>query len=265
MAVGNGTASRETEAFAPQGGRRRRGLDKVVVAIVPETGASVYSASAVAREELPQLDVSLRGAVSIARRLQDPLAELVKIEPRSLGVGQYQHDVDQKSLERELDTAVEGAVNRVGVELNTASAPLLRRVSGLSERLARAHRRTTATPTARSASRKALLQGRRLRPQDLRARPPASSACAAARTRSTRTAVHPERYPVVEKMAEELAVPLGDLVGNPDAGRAARLQPLRRRGAGARPLHPGGHPHRAAAARAATRGRSSRPPSGGRT
>ncbi|HYN23111.1 MAG TPA: Tex-like N-terminal domain-containing protein, partial [Thermoanaerobaculia bacterium] len=137
VAIGNGTASRETEAFARKA-VQEAGLDKVVVAIVPETGASVYSASAVAREELPQLDVSLRGAVSIARRLQDPLAELVKIEPRSLGVGQYQHDVDQKSLERELDTAVESAVNRVGVELNTASAPLLRRVSGLSERVAKA-------------------------------------------------------------------------------------------------------------------------------
>ncbi|HYG62778.1 MAG TPA: Tex-like N-terminal domain-containing protein, partial [Thermoanaerobaculia bacterium] len=137
VAVGNGTASRETEAFARKA-VREAGIEEVVVAIVPETGASVYSASAVAREELPQLDVSLRGAVSIARRLQDPLAELVKIEPRSMGVGQYQHDVDQKALERELDTAVEGAVNRVGVELNTASAPLLRRVSGLSERLARA-------------------------------------------------------------------------------------------------------------------------------
>jgi uncharacterized protein len=140
IAIGNGTASRETEAFV------RRALAEageevvrqVLVAVVPETGASVYSASAVAREELPALDVSLRGAVSIARRLQDPLAELVKIEPRSLGVGQYQHDVDQKDLERELDTAVEGAVNRVGVELNSASVPLLRRVSGLSERLARA-------------------------------------------------------------------------------------------------------------------------------
>src|SRR6185295_8605686 len=109
IAVGNGTGGRETEAFARKV-VREAGLDKVMVAIVPETGASVYSASGVAREELGDLDVSLRGAVSIARRLQDPLAELVKIEPRSLGVGQYQHDVDQKSLDRELDTAVEGAV-----------------------------------------------------------------------------------------------------------------------------------------------------------
>src|SRR5687768_15562866 len=140
VAVGNGTAGRETETFARKAVQNagEAGFDKVIVAIVPETGASVYSASGVAREELPDLDVTLRGAVSIARRLQDPLAELVKIEPRSLGVGQYQHDVDQKALERELDTAVEGAVNRVGVELNTASAALLRRVSGLSERLARA-------------------------------------------------------------------------------------------------------------------------------
>ncbi|HRC87635.1 MAG TPA: Tex-like N-terminal domain-containing protein, partial [Thermoanaerobaculia bacterium] len=136
VAIGNGTASRETEAFV----RRvvsAAGLSQVVVAIVPETGASVYSASAEARGELPDLDVSLRGAVSIARRLQDPLAELVKIEPKSLGVGQYQHDVDQKALARQLDTAVESVVNRVGVELNTASASLLKRVSGLSERLAK--------------------------------------------------------------------------------------------------------------------------------
>jgi uncharacterized protein len=156
VAVGNGTASRETEAFARKV-VQEAGLEKVVVAIVPETGASVYSASAVAREELPTLDVSLRGAVSIARRLQDPLAELVKIEPRSLGVGQYQHDVDQRSLEKELDTAVEGAVNRVGVELNTASASLLRRVSGLSERIANAivHHRDSNGPFR---SRKALLK-----------------------------------------------------------------------------------------------------------
>jgi protein Tex len=213
VAVGNGTASRETEAFARKA-VQEAGLDKVVVAIVPETGASVYSASAVARDELPLLDVSLRGAVSIARRLQDPLAELVKIEPRSLGVGQYQHDIDQKSLAGELDTAVEGAVNRVGVELNTASASLLRRVSGLSERIANAivHHRDANGPFR---SRKALLKVTGFGPKTfelsagfLRIREGENAL--------DRTAVHPERYDVVQEMAKALAVPVGSLVGNTD-------------------------------------------------
>jgi uncharacterized protein len=211
VAIGNGTASRETEAFARKA-VQEAGLDKVVVAIVPETGASVYSASAVAREELPQLDVTLRGAVSIARRLQDPLAELVKIEPRSMGVGQYQHDVDQKSLDKELDTAVEGAVNRVGVELNTASAPLLRRVSGLSERVARAiveHRDSNGP----FRSRQALFAIPGFGPKTF------ELSAGFLRVRAgdnplDNTAVHPERYPVVQKMAEQLSVPLTDLVGN---------------------------------------------------
>jgi uncharacterized protein len=213
VAVGNGTASRETEAFARKA-VQEAGLEKVVVAIVPETGASVYSASAVAREELPTMDVSLRGAVSIARRLQDPLAELVKIEPRSLGVGQYQHDVDQKALDRELDTAVEGAVNRVGVELNTASASLLRRVSGLSERLASAvvHHRDSNGPFK---SRKALLKVTGFGPKTF------ELSAGFLRVREgenplDRTAVHPELYEVVQKMAAALAVPVGNLVGNPE-------------------------------------------------
>ena len=213
VAVGNGTASRETEAFARKAAQEA-GLDKVVVAIVPETGASVYSASAVARDELPQLDVSLRGAVSIARRLQDPLAELVKIEPRSLGVGQYQHDVDQKSLAGELDTAVEGAVNRVGVELNTASASLLRRVSGLSERIANAivHHRDSNGPFR---SRKALLKVTGFGPKTF------ELSAGFLRLREgenplDRTAVHPERYDVVQEMAKALAVPVGSLIGNSD-------------------------------------------------
>src|SRR5262249_35953573 len=214
VAVGNGTGSRETELFARQAVQEAGlgGSPGVIVAIVPETGASVYSASGVAREELPDLDVSLRGAVSIARRLQDPLAELVKIEPRSLGVGQYQHDVDQKALERELDTAVEGAVNRVGVELNTASAPLLRRVSGLSERLARAivEHRDQSGPFR---SRKPLLAVSGFGPKTF------EQAAGFLRVRAGEhpldaTGVHPERYPVVERMARELGAPLGELVGN---------------------------------------------------
>jgi len=152
--------------------------------------------------------------VSIARRLQDPLAELVKIEPRSMGVGQYQHDVDQKSLERELDTAVEGAVNRVGVELNTASAPLLRRVSGLSERLARSiveFRDTNGPFPSRQALRKVTGFGPKtfeLSAGFLRVRGGAHPL--------DNTAVHPERYDVVEKMAAAVQVPLPDLIGNKD-------------------------------------------------
>ncbi|MES1242977.1 MAG: Tex family protein [Acidobacteriota bacterium] len=211
VAIGNGTGGRETEAFARKA-VQAAGLEKVVVAIVPETGASVYSASAVAREELPQLDVTLRGAVSIARRLQDPLAELVKIEPRSMGVGQYQHDVDQKALDTELDTAVEGAVNRVGVELNTASAPLLRRVSGLSERVARAiveHRDSNGP----FRSRKSLFAIPGFGPKTF------ELSAGFLRVRGgddplDNTAVHPERYPVVQKMAEQLSVPVKELVGN---------------------------------------------------
>jgi protein Tex len=215
IAIGNGTASRETEVFA----RRvltdagEEAVAQVVIAVVPETGASVYSASATAREELPDLDVALRGAVSIARRLQDPLAELVKIEPRSLGVGQYQHDVDQKALDRELDTAVEGAVNRVGVELNSASAPLLRRISGLSERLARAvveHRERQGP----YRSRQALLGLPGFGPKTF------ELAAGFLRVRGgdqplDATGVHPERYAVVQRMAGELGVPVAELVGNP--------------------------------------------------
>lgn len=213
VAIGNGTASRETEAFAKKV-TKDQGLEKVIVAIVPETGASVYSASAEARAELPDLDVSLRGAVSIARRLQDPLAELVKIEPKSLGVGQYQHDVEQRSLAKELDTAVETVVNRVGVELNTASISLLKRVSGLSERLARsivAHRDSHGP----FSSRQQLLAVSGLGPKTF------EQAAGFLRLRDAaqaldRTAVHPERYGVVEKMAAELGCSLGELVGDPE-------------------------------------------------
>jgi uncharacterized protein len=217
IAIGNGTAGRETEAFVRKVilEAADEKLQKTVVAIVPETGASVYSASAVAREELPQLDVTLRGAVSIARRLQDPLAELVKIDPRSMGVGQYQHDVDQRALETELDTAVEGAVNRVGVELNTASAPLLRRVSGLSERLARAivdFRDANGPFPSRQILRKVTGFGPKtfeLSAGFLRVRGGAHPL--------DNTAVHPERYDVVEKMAQAVQVPLPDLVGNKES------------------------------------------------
>ncbi len=221
VAIGNGTASRETQLFARKA-VREAGLGEVIVAIVPETGASVYSASAVARTELPELDVSLRGAVSIARRLQDPLAELVKIEPRSLGVGQYQHDVDQKALSAELEVAVEGTVNKVGVELNSASPSLLQRVSGLSPRLATSivqHRDATGKFTSR----------RRL--LDVAGFGPRTFELAAGFLRISdgehpldRTAVHPERYGVVEAMAGDLGVGVGELVGDPSRVRKIRFE-----------------------------------------
>src|SRR5205823_2420353 len=135
IAIGNGTASRETDKLAGDLISRYPQLT-LTKAVVSEAGASVYSASAYASAELPGLDVSLRGAVSIARRLQDPLAELVKIDPKSIGVGQYQHDIAESALSRSLDAVVEDCVNAVGVDVNTASAPLLRRVSGITETLA---------------------------------------------------------------------------------------------------------------------------------
>ena len=135
IAIGNGTASRETDKIAGElvRGMPEMGLHKIVVS---EAGASIYSASELAAREFPDLDVSLRGAVSIARRLQDPLAELVKIDPKSIGVGQYQHDVNQSQLAKSLDAVVEDCVNAVGVDVNTASAPLLARISGLNQTLA---------------------------------------------------------------------------------------------------------------------------------
>ena len=166
IAVGNGTASRETDALAAEliTDIRASGADAPAKAMVSEAGASVYSASEYASHELPDMDVSLRGAVSIARRLQDPLAELVKIEPKSIGVGQYQHDVTPGTLARSLNAVVEDAVNAVGVDLNTASVPLLSRVSGVTTTLAEAivaHRDTTGP----FRSRKSLLKVPRLGPK----------------------------------------------------------------------------------------------------
>src|SRR5207247_4987805 len=134
IAIGNGTASRETDAFVRSVASKNT-LDLFVV-VVSEAGASIYSASKRAREEFPKLDVTVRGAISIARRLQEPLAELVKSDPKSIGVGQYQHDVDQKRLKRSLASDVESCVNRVGVEVNSASIDLLKYVSGIGDKLA---------------------------------------------------------------------------------------------------------------------------------
>jgi protein Tex len=223
IAVGNGTASRETDALATEliTDIRAAGADAPVKAMVSEAGASVYSASAYAARELPALDVTLRGAVSIARRLQDPLAELVKIEPKSIGVGQYQHDVTPGTLARSLDAVVEDAVNAVGVDLNTASVPLLARVSGVTESLAEAivsHREKTGP----FPHRKALLDVPRLGPK-------AFELCAGF-LRITggddpldASGVHPESYPVVRKILDRSKVTLAELIG--DARTLRSLSP----------------------------------------
>jgi len=213
IAIGNGTGSRETESFV-KSVVKESGLIDIIVAIVPETGASVYSASQVAREELPDLDVAIRGAVSIARRMQDPLSEFVKIEPRSLGVGQYQHDVNQKALAKELALSVEQAVNTVGVELNTASASLLKYISGLTDRMAREIIKTR-NEKGPFRSRKEILNVKGLGPKTFEQSAGFLRILGAANILDT-TAVHPERYGLIEKMAELMEMPLDSLVGNPD-------------------------------------------------
>ena len=189
IAIGNGTASRETDKLAGEVVAANPGL-KMTKVMVSEAGASVYSASAYASAELPGLDVSLRGAVSIARRLQDPLAELVKIDPKSIGVGQYQHDLPESSLSRSLDAVVEDAVNAVGVDVNTASVPLLRRVSGITEGLATqivAHRDAHGPVSGADRAQRRAAAG----PEGVRAVRRASCASAAATTRSTSPACTP--------------------------------------------------------------------------
>ncbi len=211
IAIGNGTASRETDRLAGQLIKLHPEL-KVAKLVVSEAGASVYSASAYASRELPELDVSLRGAVSIARRLQDPLAELVKIDPKSIGVGQYQHDVSEPKLSRSLDAVVEDCVNAVGVDVNTASAPLLRRVSGIGEGLAD---NIVAYRDANGAfrSRRALRDVPRLGAK-------AFEQCAGfLRIRGgdnpiDATGVHPESYPVVRRMVQAANRDVGGLIGN---------------------------------------------------
>ncbi|MCC7535379.1 MAG: RNA-binding transcriptional accessory protein, partial [Deltaproteobacteria bacterium] len=213
IAVGNGTGGRETEAFVRQT-LAAEGLKDVVVVSVSEAGASVYSASEVAREELPDLDVSVRGAVSIGRRLQDPLAELVKIDPKSIGVGQYQHDVDQPRLAKKLDEVVESCVNSVGVELNTASKALLSYVAGIGPVLAARiveHRDRNGSFT----SRKALGAVKGLGPRTFEQAAGFLRIRGAANPLDT-SAVHPERYALVERMARDLGVPLSALVGHPE-------------------------------------------------
>ena len=205
IAIGNGTASRETESFA-----RGLGLPGVQIVMVNESGASIYSASEVARAEFPDHDLTVRGAVSIGRRLQDPLAELVKIDPKSIGVGQYQHDVDQGELKRALDDSVLSCVNAVGVELNTASKELLTYVSGLGPKLAEnvVKHRDESGPFA---SRKDLNKVARLGPKAF------EQAAGFLRVRGGKhpldaSAVHPESYPIVEQMAKDLGVKIEDLM-----------------------------------------------------
>lgn len=216
VAVGNGTHGRETEAFVrdllKEEGLTLAGSPTPLCVSVSESGASVYSASDVAREEFPDLDLTVRGAISIARRLQDPLAELVKVDPKSIGVGQYQHDVFQPFLAKKLDEVVESCVNSVGVEVNLASAPLLSRVAGIGPTLAKrivAHRNEKGAFTSRSK----LLEVPGLGPRTY------EQAAGFLRVRGSEhpldeSAVHPERYALVEKMAADLGVPVVSLIGN---------------------------------------------------
>lgn len=211
IAIGNGTASRETDKFVGDLLKKHKDL-KTQKIMVNEAGASVYSASELAAKEFPDLDVTIRGAVSIARRLQDPLAELVKIEPKSIGVGQYQHDVNQSQLARTLDAVVEDCVNSVGVDLNTASAPLLTRVSGLNSTLANnivAFRDTNGTFTSRKDLAKVPRLGDKTFEQAagfLRIMNGSNPLDA--------SGVHPESYPVVERIAHEFSRDVSSLIGD---------------------------------------------------
>ncbi|MFF2129712.1 Tex family protein [Streptomyces olivochromogenes] len=219
IAIGNGTASRETDKLAGELITKHPELNLTKV-MVSEAGASVYSASAFASQELPDMDVSLRGAVSIARRLQDPLAELVKIDPKSIGVGQYQHDLSEVKLSRSLDAVVEDCVNGVGVDVNTASAPLLARVSGITSGLAEnivAHRDANGPFTSRTTLKNVARLG-----------PKAYEQCAGfLRIRGgddplDASSVHPEAYPVVRRMVKTAGSEVASLIGNTGVLRSLR-------------------------------------------
>ncbi|MEY2622752.1 MAG: ribosomal protein [Pseudomonadota bacterium] len=225
IAIGNGTASRETDHLAADLIKRLAAMGGVGVktplkVVVSEAGASVYSASEYASQELPDIDVSLRGAVSIARRLQDPLAELVKIDPKSIGVGQYQHDLSPTELSRTLNSVVEDCVNKVGVDLNTASVPLLSRVSGLSVTLARSVVRWRDQQGA-FKTRQQLLEVTGLGPKTF-------EQCAGfLRIRGGEqpldmTSVHPESYPVVERILQQVGRPVSEVMGRPDMLKTLR-------------------------------------------
>ena len=213
ISIGNGTASRETDAFVRQF-LKDEGVENVFTVTVNESGASIYSASDIARQEFPDLDLTIRGAISIARRLQDPLAELVKIDPKSIGVGQYQHDVDERQLQQSLEATIESCVNRVGVDLNTASWALLRYVAGISERTAlkivefrnengkfRSRVQLTAVPGIGPKTFEQAAGFLRIRGEE---------------NLLDMTAVHPESYPVVEKIRMSLGISLEELVQKPE-------------------------------------------------
>jgi uncharacterized protein len=212
IAIGNGTASRETDAFVRDSLQEKQ-LGGIFRVTVSESGASVYSASEVARQEFPNLDLTVRGAISIARRLQDPLAELVKVDPKSIGVGQYQHDVDQRQLQQSLESVIESCVNRVGVDLNTASWTLLRYVAGISERIA-LNIVAFRDENGRFRSRAQLREVSGIGPKTF------EQAAGFLRIRGgdqplDATAVHPESYAIVEEIAGALQTPVGELIRNP--------------------------------------------------
>jgi len=217
IAIGNGTASRETEAFI----KKLKLPPSIQIVVVSESGASIYSASEIAREEFPDLDLTVRGAISIGRRLMDPLAELVKLDPKSIGVGQYQHDVDQSALKRSLDDVVISCVNRVGVELNTASRHLLAYVSGLNSRTAASlvsHRDTNGPFKSRSE----LLKISGLGPKAF------EQAAGFLRIRGgihplDTSSVHPERYELVDRMAQDLGCTVEQLMKDPAKRNAIKL------------------------------------------
>ncbi len=217
IAIGNGTAGRETEAFV-----KNVHTEKIPILMVNESGASIYSASDVAREEFPDKDITVRGAVSIGRRLMDPLAELVKIDPKSIGVGQYQHDVDQKKLQSSLDDTVISCVNAVGVELNTASKQILSYISGLGPQLAQNiidYRTKNGPFTSRSELKKVARLGEKAYEQAAgflrihQAKNPLDA-----------SAVHPERYPIVEKMAKDLQCKVSDLLAQDTLRKQIQIQ-----------------------------------------
>jgi uncharacterized protein len=221
IAIGNGTASRESDAFV-RDFLRQANLTKIFSVTVSESGASVYSASDIARQEFPDLDLTIRGAISIARRLQDPLSELVKVDPKSIGVGQYQHDVDQRRLKQSLEATVESCVNRVGVDLNTASWALLRYVAGINERTAQKiveYRNTKG----KFHSRVALTAVPGFGPKTF------EQAAGFLRIRGGEnpldmTAVHPESYPVVERIAQSMGVTVHDLIAKPELVEKVQLE-----------------------------------------
>ena len=212
IAIGNGTAGRETDAFVRDFLREKK-IDTIFSVTVSESGASVYSASAVARQEFPDLDLTVRGAISIARRLQDPLSELVKVDPKSIGVGQYQHDVDQRQLQESLETVIESCVNKVGVDLNTSSWTLLRFVAGITERTAQ-NIVSFRNEKGSFRSRAQVLQVAGIGPKTF------EQAAGFLRIRNgdnplDMTAVHPESYPVVEQIASLLHASVGEIIQKP--------------------------------------------------